>query len=99
MLLGVYGIVPAYDTYFVNAIKRQGFKNTNISEKLNSANAIYTVGKGDGIYLDLLYIAMSIKPLYHSSLIQTLYLKSLKPFCTASFYLKIFQSTPLRNKF
>lgn len=30
-------------------------KEKSITEKVNSAKAIYTVGKGDGIYLDLLY--------------------------------------------
>ena len=32
ILLGVYGIVPAYDSYFVNAIKMYGFKNANLCE-------------------------------------------------------------------
>lgn len=36
-------------------------KDKSISEKLNSAKAIYTVGKGDGIYLDLLYHDGKIK--------------------------------------
>lgn len=38
-------------------------KDKSISEKLNSAKAIYTVGKGDGIYLDLLYSDGKIKDL------------------------------------
>lgn len=33
ILLGVYGIVPAYDSYFVNAIKMYGFKNTTLCEE------------------------------------------------------------------
>jgi len=32
-----------------------------LNEKLNSAKAIYTVGKGDGIYLGLLYNDGKIK--------------------------------------
>ena len=32
ILLGVYGIVPAYDRYFVEAMKSHGFKNTNLGE-------------------------------------------------------------------
>lgn len=32
ILLGVYGIVPAYDSYFVNAIKMYGFRNTTLCE-------------------------------------------------------------------
>ncbi len=33
ILLGVYGIVPAYDSYFVNVIKMYGFKNTSLCEE------------------------------------------------------------------
>lgn len=32
ILLGIYGIVPAYDRYFVNAMKSHGFKNIAFGE-------------------------------------------------------------------
>ncbi|AWK52769.1 hypothetical protein DIC82_17995 [Clostridium beijerinckii] len=33
ILLGVYGIMPAYDRYFVSGIKAHGLKNTNLCEE------------------------------------------------------------------
>lgn len=33
ILLGVYGITPAYDRYFVSGIKAHGFTNTNLCEE------------------------------------------------------------------
>ncbi|MBC2579406.1 hypothetical protein [Clostridium sp. DJ247] len=32
ILLGIYGIVPAYDRFFINAVKSHGFKNTALCE-------------------------------------------------------------------
>lgn len=60
--IDVYLVAYVADTFGVGKgiFEKYVFKN-EITEKINSVNAIWSVGKGDGIYLDVLNPDGSIK--------------------------------------